>query len=180
MDWSTVVPAVTLVVGAALSMLTERLRDRRQSAREHSARDAARQTEKLDRRDEFELSVLRETHSAITELMRTLLEIHLEGSRRHHQGGPYLPEGDSGRVQYERLRQKQGEFSSLKGLILEDSLRDECDKFQSLVTRVSIATSYDDGDKLVTALGLVVAEVQDSISRRIRTLYKAPSTGRER
>lgn len=78
------------------------------------------------------------------------------------------------RDQYERLRQKHGEFPSLKGLILEDSIRDECEKFQSFVTRVSIATSYDAGDKLLTALGPVVAKVQDSISTRIRTLCKAP------
>lgn len=175
MDWSTLVPVVALIVGAALTMLTEGLRDGRQLARERSARDAARQIEKLDRRDEFELSTLRETHSGITQLMRAVLEIHLEGSSSHHRGGPYLPEADSGRDQYERLRQKQSEFSSLKGLILEDSIRDECDKFQSFVTQLSIATSYDAGDKLLTELGPVAAKVQDSISTRVRTLYKASS-----
>jgi hypothetical protein len=175
MDWSTLLPVATLILGAGLTMLTERLRDGRQLAREQSVRDAARQTEKLDRKDEFELRVLRETHSAITELMRALLKIHLEGSDRHHRGGPYLPEGDSGRDQYERLRQKQGEFSSLKGLILEDSIRYECDKFQGLVTQVSIATSYEDADTLLTRLGPVLAKVQDSISARIRTLYKEPT-----
>lgn len=178
--FTLILPVFTLILGAALSMVTERFRDGRQLARERSAREVARQTEKLDRRDEFELTVLRQAHLAITELMRALLEIHFEGSRRYHRRGPYLPEGDSGRDQYEQLRQKQAEFSSLKGLILEDSLREECGKLQGLITNASIATSYDEGDARLTALAPVLAEVQDSISTRIRALYQVPITQRSR
>lgn len=64
-------PILTLILGFFLSMVAEIVRDHRQAARETRTREAERERERADRRDDFQIRTLLEVQEAAQELAKT-------------------------------------------------------------------------------------------------------------
>jgi hypothetical protein len=79
--WTTILPVVTLLLGAGGTLFTEQARDKRQLARERSLRLEQRSTAREDRREDFELTTLKKLYEALDRLGRAMTRIHLIDSR---------------------------------------------------------------------------------------------------
>ncbi|MER6205947.1 hypothetical protein [Streptomyces sp. NPDC001642] len=166
MDWkwtvTAVLPVVTLVLGAWLTVLSEGRRDKAALRRELLARRIERTQALTDRREAFELTHLVEVNDLLATLFGNALRCNELLLDR-------LPLGEVGT----NLQAANREMTKLTGLVLEDSVRQLVERAHREANRLSINSSGN-----VTAAAEAyehVERAQQAIAERLRDIYK-PST----
>ncbi len=92
MEWATLIPVATLILGALLTYLTEGRREAKRDRRAERVRLAIRTQERMDRRDAFELEELNKLRDCIDELVHLLTTVDLvRAQRRGHIKNVPLP-----------------------------------------------------------------------------------------
>ena len=165
------------LTGYAVALATEYIRGRGQSNREAAQRDQRRQETIADRRDQFELDVLKDTNSALQRHARAVMQLHLWDLAAAVETGQYAssPRGD--RKRDKELRLATVDISGLAQLILDDDIR------QSVIDTKAklLAPSSMHGSKIEDAKAAMDDAMQtlDSahkiIGARVRELYSRPS-----
>src|ERR1700683_1596677 len=69
-------PLISVVVGYLLGFLSEGLRDRRAYKRERETRETLRRDQRIQRRNEFQLQMLRRLQHATLKLMQSTYKLH--------------------------------------------------------------------------------------------------------
>lgn len=95
---------MTLLVGAAGTLLRDRFQERRVTKREREARDAERGKAERDRREAFELETLKQLNNALCDLGRAATRLHLHDMKVSKQTGKHASHqiGDAALVDADR------------------------------------------------------------------------------
>jgi hypothetical protein len=176
--WQSLLPAATLALGAVGTLVAEALRDRRQRKREDERSRDERALGRSDRRDEFELSVLRDSFDALDRLGRAFTVYHLldvKAARSH--GGLYASTQTIGIAGAEEGDQEllaaHRDLHSKALLILHEPIRDSVFAATAAVSAVSAQPPKT--IKVAEALWDEAVEkihaAQGALAERIRTLY---------
>jgi hypothetical protein len=168
----TLLPVVTLVLGAVLAQIADRGRDARQQAAARMMRDAERQQEHRRRREAFELQHLTDLHGALSALLRAIGRVHHADSLTHRETGAY-----AGRLLPDDVSAEHFEASrnavALTELVLDERVRDlanaalrQADEFAGLTGGTPEAAA-----RLVTRAADAIVEARAAVAGRIREIY---------
>jgi hypothetical protein len=124
--WNAILPVVTFVLGWGGTIFTEAKRDERQLARERSLRIEQRRTAREDRREDFELTTLKQLLGSLDRLGRAMARYDLIDVQISKVSGMYgsnrIPDPD-GSIS-EELRLAYVEMDTFVGLTLDDRIRE--------------------------------------------------------
>lgn len=175
---NAVLPVVTLVLGSGLTFLADERRTGKQ--REYAREDRAgeRDLARADRRDAFELEVLRDVYAGLDHLARAVTQFHLMDDQAARDNDvAYGSVAVIGTDEIaEEVRLAHLEVGRLSDLVLDDDLRGRVEVARlrigqvhdGPVARQVASTRYD------AAIALV-AMAQTQIASRIRDLYRRTS-----
>lgn len=171
--WAT----ITLpLIGYVVALGTELLRNGLQSRREHALRTRSRQEVLQDRKEQFELEVLKNAYAALNRLARAAMRFHLIDMSVAKEIGSYAsrrideltgPELD------EEFRHASVQLSSEIALILDDVLRARLEETRDALNKPSklYHSSAEEADRMMMQAVEATYETQRVIGIRIRELY---------
>lgn len=174
--------------GFAVGLGTEILRHRLQAQREHNNRVALheearqnriaiREEERQDRRDEFELAVLKDAYSSLTRLARAAWRFHLADRKVAQSTGSKYAASQIGAISGpeldEELRVSNAELGIQIELMLDDELRAVVSSARGALMRPSemYHSEIEDADKAMDAALSGVERAHRQLGTRIRELY---------
>lgn len=149
---------MTLVLGGWLNQLTEERREAAALRREERLRSLDREQAVLDRRETFELAHLVEVNDLLSRLFTAALACH-----NHVQDD--VPLGEAGTLLFATNR----EITRVKGLILDDDIRELVGTAHTVANRLSMSrgTHYTEEAEAFTD----VTAAQEAIAERLRAIY---------
>lgn len=166
MDWkwtvTAVLPVVTLALGVLLNQWTDARKERAALERERSLRRLDREQSLLDRREAFELTHLQEVHEVLSEMYTAALRCR-EVVEADEQPGDATSAA---------LRDANRRFTSIKGLILDESIRNCSKRAHEEINLMSQGAPIDwlqDLSVELTTRHLDTA--QEAIAARLRDIY---------
>ncbi|WP_341717679.1 hypothetical protein QQG74_28215 [Micromonospora sp. FIMYZ51] len=172
MPWQTLLPVITLALGAILQYLGQWGADARQRRAAQEARDADRDRARQERRETFELDHLLRLNEALLRYGRAAGRVHFHDAMVAKQSGEYashqLPEELNGEL-YNAGR----EVLSLMHLVLDDNLRATVETVHRSYGRMTnlMRTTVEEADAAMVA----AADAQDAAMRgigaRVRQIY---------
>ncbi|MFJ5059711.1 hypothetical protein ACIP96_09800 [Streptomyces nigra] len=172
--FNSVWPVVTFSLGLASTYLTSFITEKRQIAREDTARQAERDKVLIERRETFELDHLVRLNEALQDLGRIATQVHLVDMRTSNETGHYagtlLPDGLS-----DTFLQCGRTVRMLRNLVLDDALRAQVAEAAEALHRPSMmlrAETVEAQQVLDEALTILEA-TQEAVARRIREIYSA-------
>lgn len=174
--WLTILLPLT---GYVAAVGTEFLRNRWQATREIQHRVAQREDARQDRREEFELAVLKDTYSALARLARAAMRYHLadrEVAKKLNVKYASRQIGDvTGPELEEEFRVSTGDLKTQIQLLLNDEIRHVVTSAgEALLAPSSMHDSdVEDAQRAMNLAVLEVNQAQSQLGRRIRELYTA-------
>lgn len=171
--WATI--ALPLI-GYVVALGTELLRNGLQSRREHALRTRNRQEIMQDRKEQFELEVLKNAYAALNRLARAAMRFHLIDMSVAKEVGSYASRRIDQRTDPgldEEFRQASVQLSSEIELVLDDDLRVRLEETRDALNTPSemYHSSAEDADRVMMQAVEDTYETQRLIGIRIRELY---------
>lgn len=175
MDWkwtvTAVLPVVTLVLGAMLNQWNAARLEEVQLRRERKARELEREEQRLDRREEFELTQLSDLYTALGELndaaviYRARLAQPPNESLQHAAG---------------KFTEAEARVKRLGALVLNDADRQLVEDARDVTVRACLPAGIG-SDAIATTIskaGYEIGRAQYAVAARIREVYKAEASSR--
>lgn len=174
MSWFNIIlPLVALIIGYALTLLTESRRDHRQRTRDVEVRAEVRRQAIVDRRESFELVNLTDAYSALTDLARAASLVHSADTiSARNQGGKYaqFPLEDASLDEGKLLAVRAS--SAASNLILTDAIRAKATKAHwAFAALGNSPVDLDEADAQWGAAAQVMQDALEAIAARIREIY---------
>lgn len=169
--WLTILLPLTGYVAAAR---TEFLRNRWQANREIQHRIALRKEARQDRREEFELAVLKDTYSALARLARAAARFHFADRKVAMESNvKYATQQIDDSELDEELRVSNVELGTQIQLMLNQELRSVVTSAREALNRPSSMYhgEIEDADRAMDAAVVKVDNAQTQLGIRIRELY---------
>ncbi|MEU8784285.1 hypothetical protein [Streptomyces sp. NPDC048637] len=167
MDWkwtvTAVLPVVSLVLGAWLTQLNDRRRDDAQLQREQRAHALERARQRLDRREEFELTHLGDLHTQLTDLVGASINyVEHRSEDRSEQDGKFT--------------EANGKVAALTSLVLDDERRQIVESLHRATTTMVLESHFRDSGsewrrKAYAEVMALHKTATESIAERIRAIY---------
>lgn len=165
------------LIGYAVALGSEILRNSLQFRREGALRTRDRQENMQDRRDQFELEVLKNAYASLNRLARAAMRFHLIDMSVAKEVGSYAsrrvdeltgPELD------EEFRQASVQLSSEIELVLDDDLRSRLGEARDALNAPSTMfhSNAVDADRKMNQALISTDETHRMIGIRIRELYR--------
>jgi len=174
---TTLLPAITLVLGIAGTLATESLRDGRHRKNAEYERRAARATALEDRRETFELENLNATYTALVSLGRAAMRHHLfdlevaEETGKDYASAPIRFGPDDEDLARELQLANRGATANIR-LLLDDRLRASAERATVSLIEVGVgAKSAEHADAEMASATTLLGETLRGIAERIRTIY---------
>ncbi|WP_049568842.1 hypothetical protein [Streptomyces sp. SBT349] len=164
-EWfNTVLPVLTLILGAAGAFAQQAFGEGRQDRREREGRQHERVVATVERREEFELTHLAEFHRLLQVQADALMTYNLAERNRQDPGSPFPEEPHDEMLAVERRVQAQ------IGLILPEGLRQQATEIHEALSDVGgdlAAGALPDLDDVYDQL----AAFFDALAARVREIY---------
>jgi hypothetical protein len=158
-------PIFTLIIGFALSWITELLKDLRTSSREAKAREAIRQ----DKLNSFQHQTLLELQETLMDLTRKTSQIHFQDMLAYKKTGKWqkqmFEEGLS-----EGFRLAVARFTLLSVRVHDDSIRELAENVKIFATKVTLCASQDDSLSAYNNMSDSFEKLNTRIGELLRTL----------
>ncbi|MCQ1994259.1 hypothetical protein [Arthrobacter sp. zg-Y1171] len=172
------------LIGYAAALASELLRNGLQSRRDDAIRIRDRRENMQDRRDQFELEVLRNAYSSLNRLARAAMRFHLVDMSVAKEVGSYASrriEDLTGAELDEEFRQAAVQLSSEIELVFDDNLRQRLKETRDALRTPSVMfhSNAVDADRAMNKAVTATSETQEALGVRIRELYlqAAPPQG---
>lgn len=165
--------------GYLAAVLTEFLRNSWQEKREVRQRAALRRESREDRKEEFELQVLKDVYSALDRLARAAMRFHLADLSVAKTTGVKYASHQIGQISGpeldEEFRLATRDLSGQLQLLLKDDLREGVSAAHSALIRPSSMHDSEvaDAEAAMTRAVLKTGEAQQALGARIRDIYHA-------
>ncbi|MEZ0066696.1 hypothetical protein ABIA32_002708 [Streptacidiphilus sp. MAP12-20] len=172
MNWATIWPTLAFFLGGLSSYARDALTEKRQRHRLAAERSAERARVTLDRREAFELDHLQRLNDALQDLGRAAGRMHYLDTMASHQtgiyAGPGVPEDAS-----TALLDANRSVHTLKGLVLDDELREKVAETQRLLNIPSSMhnSTPAEAERAFEPAIRALDETQAAVSARIREIY---------
>jgi hypothetical protein len=167
-DWkwlvATVLPVLTLILGALLNRWSEARGSIAQLEREATLRNLERVQARIDRRETFELTHLVDLHAMLNEMFKAAMDFHIS------------PDGSAKAQAGEQLSSCNQRFTAQKGLILDQRARETAVVAQTRINEMAIQPPEPTHMHVQQALIDLTAAL-DAIATRLRTIYGEADEG---
>jgi hypothetical protein len=171
-------PILTLVLGYVFSLVTEAVRDRRQTDRERQAREDEReavraaQTEEVDRRrHEFQRSTLLELQEVLHDLGRTYGHEHHVDVMNYRRTGSWRPRPLLGEEMNKMSEEANKQSNILLARIDDEPLRGLVRAMKDAGSRITLAESEEESTDCLMRSSDTFLEANERIGVLLRTTY---------